>query len=682
MTDTLSSLAALGADYRDPVAAVDWQSSDPDRPWLPPSLLSLAGLKSQHDMSPDILRRFSQIEFARLCAAGLWLEGLLISRTSHGSYLRLPTAEARVVLQEAREEAGHGLMFLEMIERAGLGGLRLLGGTRWLSWVARRLRPDSAEFWAMVYLGESVTDNLALRALRADAGAICPVARQVLSLHHKDEARHIAAARALLRRRLTAVSPLRRHAISRALDFLLPYFLRAVFYPTVASLQALGLPDPTATARQAAACPERRALAEACAAPARGFLQHCLTGERSGGTPASVRPNQGRSLLPLRSETAPRSGPGRTRAKDKMPVFISSEIYRQAAYGSNHPLTIPRVETVMELCNLLGWLGQDDLKDSPQATPDQLAQFHDRDYIDTLRRVAALGQADRDSRERYGLGTLENPIFPGLYERATTSVGGSILAAELAREGRVAYHPAGGTHHGRPDRASGFCYFNDPVISILTLLDGGLKRVLYIDLDAHFGDGVQDAFADDGRVLTVSIHEEGRWPYAGAVEDRAGGAARNLPVPKGFNDSELDHLIREAVLLLGKDFAPEAVVITCGADGLAGDPLSGMGLSNGALWRSVEQLVELAPAAVVLGGGGYNPWTVARCWTGLWGRLCGQDPSVSLPAAAQALLGGLDCDLVDEEDVPEAWHLTLSDQPNAGPIRPQVRALVPQVLAP
>lgn len=679
MSDTLTQLVALSADYRDPLTSIDWQSANSGRPWLPPELLSLAGLNIQRDMAPETLRRFSQIEFARLCATGLWLEGLLISRTSHGGYLRLPLAEARIVLQEVREEAGHGLMFLEMIDRAGLGGVRLLGGTQWLSWVARRLHPNSAEFWAMVYLGESVTDNLALRALRADAGSVCPVARQILMLHHKDEARHIAAARAFLKRRLTALSPLRRRAISWTMNFILSSFLKATFYPTMASLQALGLPDPAATARRAAACPDRRALAEACAAPALKFLQSCLA---DPARKVARTPDHGPALLPLRGATAPRTDLDRRRAKDKMPVFISSDIYRQAAYGSNHPLTIPRVETVMELCEMLGWLGHGDLKDSPRATPEQLARFHDRDYIDTLRRVAALGRADRDSRERYGLGTLENPVFPGLYERATTSVGGSILAAELAMEGRVAYHPAGGTHHGRPDRASGFCYFNDPVIAILTLLDGGLKRVFYADLDAHFGDGVQDAFADDDRVLTVSIHEEGRWPYAGPVEDRAGGAARNLPVPKGFNDSELDFLMRQAILPLGARFEPEAVVITCGADGLAGDPLSGMALSNGALWQAVERLIKLAPSTVVLGGGGYNPWTVARCWTGLWGRLCGLDTSVTLPDVAQTLMRALECDLVDEEDVPESWWLTLADESNPGPVRPEVQALVPQVLAP
>ncbi|MDH3593884.1 MAG: acetoin utilization protein AcuC [Rhodospirillales bacterium] len=363
------------------------------------------------------------------------------------------------------------------------------------------------------------------------------------------------------------------------------------------------------------------------------------------------------------------------------PVFVASEVYRRAAYGSNHPLAIPRVATVMELCDILGWLDDGAFHDSPQATAAQLAAFHDPDYIAALRGADEAGRADRGVRERYGLGTMENPVFAGMYERAATSVGGSILAAELALEGRVAYHPAGGTHHGRPDRASGFCYFNDPVFAIRTLLNGGLARVYYVDLDAHFGDGVQDAFAEDGRVLTLSIHEAGRWPYAGPLEDRAGGAARNLPVPRAFNDSELDHLMERAVLPLGRRFDPEAVVVTCGADGLAGDPLSAMELSNLALWRAVEDLTGLSPRSVVLGGGGYNPWTVARCWAGLWGRLRGQAVDGPLPARARDLLRGLESDLIDEDEIPDIWHTTLADRPNAGVVRGQVAALAPAVLS-
>ena len=342
-------------------------------------------------------------------------------------------------------------------------------------------------------------------------------------------------------------------------------------------------------------------------------------------------------------------------------VFVGHDIYRRAGYGGLHPLAIARVGTVMDLCEALGWLGPGEFEVSPRATEDELAAFHERDYIRALRAAAESGHVDAETRARYGLGTMANPLFPGMYERASTSVGGSIRAARLALEGRIAYHPAGGTHHGRPGRASGFCYFNDPAFALLTLLDAGLARVAYVDLDAHHCDAVQDAFAGDARVRLVSIHEEGRWPHTGAAGDDAGGNALNLPVPRGFDDSGLRRLMEAVVLPHVAAFRPEAVVLTCGADALAGDPLAKMALGNVALWDAVEALVALAPRAVVLGGGGYNPWTVARYWTGLWGRLSGREIPARLPEAARAILARLSCDLVDDEDRRPEWLETLAD---------------------
>ncbi|PHS24295.1 MAG: acetoin utilization protein AcuC [Robiginitomaculum sp.] len=362
-------------------------------------------------------------------------------------------------------------------------------------------------------------------------------------------------------------------------------------------------------------------------------------------------------------------------------VFITSQVYRRPAWGHNHPLAIPRQSAMLDLCEMLGWMPEDDLCQTGMASEQTLLRFHHPDYLSAFKSACDAGKVSRDVRENYHIGTMENPIFPGLYERAATTVGGSILAAECALKGQIAYHPSGGTHHGRPDRASGFCYFNDPVFAILTLLDGGAARVLYVDLDAHHGDGVQDAFETDARVMTMSLHEEKRWPHSGALDDRgAGGYARNLPVPKGFHDSELAFVMGEVVLPLAAKFKPEAVVITCGADALAGDPLSGMDLSNGALWRTVEQLVALSPAAVVLGGGGYNPWTVARCWAGLWGVLSSRELPAILPEAAQEMMRTLDCDLIDEDEIEPKWISTLRDAPNTGDVRESVKAGVAALL--
>jgi acetoin utilization protein AcuC len=359
-------------------------------------------------------------------------------------------------------------------------------------------------------------------------------------------------------------------------------------------------------------------------------------------------------------------------------VFIGRLAPGAGAFGEGHPLSIPRVATVLALCEGLGWLADGQLRESPEASVAQLEQFHGAEYIAALRTAESLGVAGVEVRERFGVGTRENPLFPGLFASAAATVGGSLLAAELALAGHIVFHPAGGTHHGRPDHASGFCYFNDPVFALRRLGEHGLSRILYVDLDAHHGDGVQDALCDDPRMHTVSIHEAGRWPFTGAADDRGGGRSLNLPVPRGFHDSELRFLMRSAVLPYARSLRPQAVVITCGADGLAGDPLCGLELSNGALWEAVQALAALAPAVVVLGGGGYNPWTVARCWTGLWGKLSGRHIPRQLPLRAQRILQGLCCDLIDEEAIDPRWMRTLADPPREGPIRAAVAALVPR----
>lgn len=356
-------------------------------------------------------------------------------------------------------------------------------------------------------------------------------------------------------------------------------------------------------------------------------------------------------------------------------AFVGHDIYRQAAYGRLHPLMIPRVESVVDMIRALGWFEPGEYVTSPRASTDELEWFHTRDYVAALRAATKAGAVDFATRERFAIGTMENPLFAGVFERASTAVGGSMLAAEIALTGRVAFHPAGGTHHGRRDRASGFCYFNDPVFAILRLLRAGVESVLYVDLDAHHGDGVQDAMMDNPRVHTISIHEAGRWPHTGAADDIGGGRAVNLPVPKGFHDTELELLVGDVVLPLVDRIAPEALVLTCGADALAGDPLASMALTNVALWDAIERIVAVVPRAVVLGGGGYNPWTLARYWTGIWARLSRRAIPDRLPELASELLRGLSCDLIDDEDVDPLWITTLADVRTHDRVRDEVWTL-------
>lgn len=356
-------------------------------------------------------------------------------------------------------------------------------------------------------------------------------------------------------------------------------------------------------------------------------------------------------------------------------MYVGSEIYRRAAFGGNHPLNIVRHSAVFDLLRILGWLPDNSFRSTDPATVDQLFEFHDRAYVEALQYADSTGKVEPDVRARYQIGTLENPLFKGVFARASMTVGGSILAAELACQGHTAFHPSGGTHHGRRDQASGFCYFNDPVFAILTLLRQDMSRVMYVDLDAHHGDGVENAFVDEPRVMTVSVHEEDRWPYSGAADDRRNGGARNLPVPREFNDSELEFLVENAILPLAKSFSPEALVLCCGADCLAGDPLSGMMLSNVALWNTVDTLTGLGLPTVILGGGGYNPWTLSRYWAGIWGKINNLQIPLRLPDEAVAMFRGMECDLIDDEDVDEAWLTTMADSPYRGAVREAVKSV-------
>jgi acetoin utilization protein AcuC len=357
------------------------------------------------------------------------------------------------------------------------------------------------------------------------------------------------------------------------------------------------------------------------------------------------------------------------------PFLIGSEIYRTSSYGHRHPLAIPRVSAALDLIRAMGWLDERCYLDSPRATPEQLARFHDADYITAVLQAEADQHVPADRRERYNIGRNGNPIFPEIFRRPATACGGTLKAVELLGAGGIVYNPAGGTHHGRPDRASGFCYFNDPVLGILAMLDQGLTRIYYVDVDAHHGDGVQDAFADDDRVFTLSIHEAGRWPYTGKSEDRAGGSALNLPVPAGFNDSEMAFLFDEVVLPTAARVRPEAIVLQGGADGLADDPMSGLALSNRALWRVMRSLMGVAPRLLVLGGGGYNPWAVARCWAGIWAVLNGIEPTAAPTAPALAVLRGLWWNRSQGREPPEHWFTSIADPPRAGGVREEVRRL-------
>ena len=368
--------------------------------------------------------------------------------------------------------------------------------------------------------------------------------------------------------------------------------------------------------------------------------------------------------------------------------MIGSDVFRTTDHRSGHPLGIPRVTLTMDLCRLLGWVDDANFIDSPCATKDDLADFHDMEYIDAVDAAETLGRIDPALAERYHIGVNGNPIFDGMYRRSATACGGGLLAAaRLAEAGGAIYNIGGGQHHGRPDQASGFCYFNEPALAIRSMLQRGVQRVFYIDLDAHQGDGVQDAFADEPRVFTLSVHEAGRWPMEktalsgdlGTVEDSS-PAHRNLPVLAGFNDTELEYLMETAVLPLIQAFRPNAIYFQGGCDSLADDPQSKLLLSNTALWRALAMVRDAASGILVSGGGGYNPYSVARCWAGNWATLNEFDIPAFLPEPAQRLLGEVTWAHRLGRNPERHWLSTVADRPRPGRLREETKEMIRKAL--
>ncbi|UWS00327.1 acetoin utilization protein AcuC [Phaeobacter inhibens] len=380
------------------------------------------------------------------------------------------------------------------------------------------------------------------------------------------------------------------------------------------------------------------------------------------------------TAAPTRPATADTASPFRPL---EAPVFIGSEIYRGSSYGRMHPLRVPRVSTVMDLTRALGWLPAAQYQTSPRAKPAALERWHSPEYIAALQAAEQAQAVSDEVKARHHIGTISNPVFPEIFRRPATAAGGSILAGEQLAHGGVIYNPAGGTHHGMPDRANGFCYLNDPVLAMLSLRHHGAERIAYVDIDAHHADGVEHGFAGDPDVLMISTHEENLWPKTGRLDDDAGGNALNLPVPRGFNDSEMAYVLEELILPTVVDFAPDAVVLQCGADAVTEDPLAHLDLSNNAHWSVVEALRSLAPRYLVLGGGGYNPWSVGRLWTGVWAVLNGHEIPDRLPPTAEQVLRGLEFKGHRlGRNPPEHWFTTLRDDPRPGPVREQIREAV------
>jgi len=353
--------------------------------------------------------------------------------------------------------------------------------------------------------------------------------------------------------------------------------------------------------------------------------------------------------------------------------FISSPRFAARGYGRNHPLAIPRVALAERLIERCGLLAAGEYLEARAASEAELAAFHDPGYVAAVRRAEQAREVAQADRERYALGVLENPWFADVFTRPATAAGGSLQAAEEALAGRRAFNPAGGMHHARAARAQGFCYFNDNALAVLRLRAAGL-RVLYVDLDAHYPDGVAEALRADAEVLVLSLHMDTGYAYpfaGGALEDPD---VVNLPLPRGANDAEY-LLAFDAVWprALAR-FAPDAVVLQAGTDVIAPDPLGKLAVTTQGFLAAVARVAEDSPRLIATGGGGYHPLVVARAWTGVWALLAGRALPGAIPPAGAALLREVHWEHEDEQAAPWMFE-SFSDPPGPAAIRPEVRAL-------
>lgn len=313
-----------------------------------------------------------------------------------------------------------------------------------------------------------------------------------------------------------------------------------------------------------------------------------------------------------------------------MKAFIFSDELNEGGYPKAVPFNTARAGMTYRTAQTMGLLNGGDRQviRPVRLTREQLERFHEPRYLDALER-AGRGEHDLGALQM-GLGTPDCPLFPNMLDYVSLAAGGTVTAAQLILSGEadIAFNPSGGFHHAHAGRASGFCYVNDVVLGCMELADAG-KRVLFLDIDAHHGDGVQDAFYDRDDVMTVSLHESGHtlFPGTGFVAEIGHGVGRgysvNFPLPVGTYDAAFLHVLDEGALPLIRAFAPDVIVLELGMDALAGDPLAHLHLTNNAYADAIERVLALGVPILATGGGGYHVENTVRGWTLAWSVLCG-----------------------------------------------------------
>lgn len=325
-------------------------------------------------------------------------------------------------------------------------------------------------------------------------------------------------------------------------------------------------------------------------------------------------------------------------------------------FGPNHPMSPKRLDLTATLARELGIFDLPQVKvvESYVASDDELAKVHTRDYIAAVCRI---GDDPTLTDQAHGLGTEDDPAFAGIHEASARLAGGSLVAADAIISGAVprAVNFGGGMHHAFADKASGFCIYNDVALSIVRLLDSGVTKIAYIDIDAHHGDGTERIFWDDPRVLTISLHESGvtLFPGTGFANDLGGpqavGTAVNVALPANTSDAGWLRAFHAVVPQLIGAFEPEVIVSQHGCDSHRQDELSHLNTSVDGQREAALSIAALADKVcggrwIATGGGGYNIVSVVpRVWSHLMAIVAGRP--VPLRTA-----------------VPESWRTYVEDK--------------------
>lgn len=324
--------------------------------------------------------------------------------------------------------------------------------------------------------------------------------------------------------------------------------------------------------------------------------------------------------------------------------LVYDETMAAYRFGERHPMDPVRLALTARLLRDLDVLGdgRGRVLHPYVADDDQLRTVHSAAYVQAVRDASG---PDGEPDVSFGLGTEDDPIFPALHESSARLFGGSLVAAEsvLEDKGRPAVNFGGGMHHASRNRASGFCIYNDAAGAIARLLDEGVARVLYLDLDAHHGDGTQSIFWDDPRVMTISLHESGRTLFPGtgfAAETGGEGApmsAVNVALPAGLQDGGWLRAFHAVVPQMARAFEPEVIVSQHGCDGHSRDEQTNLRLSVDGMRQSALAVADLAHDLtegrwIATGGGGYDIiHTVPRAWSHLVAIASGKPLQLSTP---------------------------------------------------